>query len=158
MAEASRRAAKSLRKGGLPNALCVVAAAERLPPELIGVADELTIQFPWGSLLRGTLALDEAAAGGIAALLKPGARAIATFSVEERDGLDLPGLDAAELAGRWCRFGLVTCDFRPATAAEMRSMTSTWGRRLGAGEDRCAWRLALRRSASYLAKLQAADS
>ena len=48
----------------LPNALFVVAAAERVPAELHGLADELTILFPWGSLLRGALALDERRRGG----------------------------------------------------------------------------------------------
>jgi 16S rRNA (adenine(1408)-N(1))-methyltransferase len=47
-------------KGGLPNVLFVQAAVENLPPELDGVADEIHIHFPWGSLLRA-VALGEAA-------------------------------------------------------------------------------------------------
>jgi 16S rRNA (adenine(1408)-N(1))-methyltransferase len=39
-------------KGGLPNILFVQAAVEDLPPELDGIADEVHIHFPWGSLLR----------------------------------------------------------------------------------------------------------
>jgi 16S rRNA (adenine(1408)-N(1))-methyltransferase len=146
MAEPSRRAAKPPRKGGLPNALFVVASAERVPEELNGLADELTIQFPWGSLLRGTLGLDEQAARGIARLLKPGGRALATFSVEARDGLDLPGLDGGDLARRWSRFGLVVCEFRSATSADLGAMSSSWARRLGAGRERSAWRLELERA------------
>jgi len=150
MAESSRRAAKPPRKGGLPNALFVVASAERLPTELHGVANELTIQFPWGSLLRGTLALDHDAARGIAALLELGARAMATFSIEDRDGLDLPNLktDEArrELAHRWACRGLDVCSLRPATSAELLAMSSTWARRLAAGHDRTAWRLELERA------------
>ena len=150
MADASRRAAKSARKGGLPNTLFVVAAAERLPPELSGVAEELTIQFPWGSLLRGALALDDAAARGIAGLLKPAAVAIATFSIEDRDGLDLPSLDRPnarrELAERWPCHGLDVCSLGPATDEELRAMSSTWGRRLAAGRRRSAWRLELGRA------------
>jgi 16S rRNA (adenine(1408)-N(1))-methyltransferase len=46
MAEASRRAAANPRRGGLPNALFVVAGAEVLPPELDGSADWLTAWFP----------------------------------------------------------------------------------------------------------------
>jgi 16S rRNA (adenine(1408)-N(1))-methyltransferase len=149
MGEASRRAAKPAAKGGLPNALFVVAAAERTPPELRGVADELTIQFPWGSLLRGALALDDAAARGIAALLSPGATATATVSIETRDGLDLPTLeDPGErraLAERWRCIGVDVCALRPATAVELRSMSSTWARRLAAGRDRTVWRLELER-------------
>jgi 16S rRNA (adenine(1408)-N(1))-methyltransferase len=39
-------------KGGLPNVLFLQAAVEDLPEELNGVADEVHIHFPWGSLLR----------------------------------------------------------------------------------------------------------
>ena len=62
MAEASRRAARPAARGGVSNALFVVAAAERPPMELLAIADELTINFPWGSLLRGALGIDDAAA------------------------------------------------------------------------------------------------
>ena len=64
MAKSSRRAARPVSHGGVPNALFVVAAAERPPTELLSIADELTINFPWGSLLRGALAFDDAAARG----------------------------------------------------------------------------------------------
>jgi 16S rRNA (adenine(1408)-N(1))-methyltransferase len=147
MAESSRRASR----GGPLNALFVVAAAERIPPELCGVADELTILFPWGSLLRGTLALDDAtaAAAGIASLLRPGGEASAFVSIEDRDGLDLPRLEEADaceaLRERWSRHGLDLCKLRPATAGELRASHSSWARRLAAGRDRAAWRLELRR-------------
>ena len=62
MAESSLRAARSPVKGGVPNVLFAVAAAERPPAELCGRVDEVSILFPWGSLLRGVLALDPAAA------------------------------------------------------------------------------------------------
>jgi 16S rRNA (adenine(1408)-N(1))-methyltransferase len=39
-------------KGGAPNVLFIQAAVEGLPSELNGVADELHVHFPWGSLLR----------------------------------------------------------------------------------------------------------
>lgn len=39
-------------KGGAANVLFVQAAVEDLPAELDGVADELHVHFPWGSLLR----------------------------------------------------------------------------------------------------------
>ena len=147
MAEASRRAARSPAKGGLPNALFVVAAAERIPLELNRVANDLTIAFPWGSLLRGTLALDEAAARGIADLLAEGATASATFSIEDRDRLDLPRFEIhgerAALAERWSALGLDVCAIRPVTMDELRDMPSTWARRLATGRDRSAWRLEL---------------
>ena len=147
MAESSRRASRD----GPTNALFVVAAAEHVPTELRGVAAELTILFPWGSLLRGVLALDDAAAAsaGIASLLALGGVATAIVSIEDRDGIDLPRLDgevACEaLRERWSRHGLELCALRPASADEIQAMGSTWARRLRAGRERAAWRLELRR-------------
>jgi 16S rRNA (adenine(1408)-N(1))-methyltransferase len=39
-------------KGGLSNILFVQAAVEDLPSALDGIADEVHVHFPWGSLLR----------------------------------------------------------------------------------------------------------
>jgi 16S rRNA (adenine(1408)-N(1))-methyltransferase len=149
MAEASRRAARPAQRGGISNALFVVAAAERPPMELLAIADEVTITFPWGSLLRGALAVDDAAAQGIAALLKPGAGLTALVSVTARDGLGLganevPGA-ANQLGDRWVNHGLQLVSVRPATEAEVAATRSTWARRLGVGRSRPAWRVVLRR-------------
>ncbi len=47
------------RKGGLPNVLFLQSSVEELPPELDGIADEVHIHFPWGSLLGAVAAGDE---------------------------------------------------------------------------------------------------
>jgi 16S rRNA (adenine(1408)-N(1))-methyltransferase len=146
MTDSSRRAARPEKKGGRLNALFVVASAERPPAELLGLADELTIAFPWGSLLRGALGIDGAAARGIASLLRPGGVATILLSVAERDALDLPTLDgesAAEIEARWSAFGPCAEGFRAATPAEVAATRSTWARRLSAGRDRAVWRLDL---------------
>jgi 16S rRNA (adenine(1408)-N(1))-methyltransferase len=146
MAEASRRAARPAARGGAPNALFVVAAAERPPLELLGVADEVTIHFPWGSLLRGALALDEDAAGGIAALIKARGRLTILVSITNRDGLGLTAIDepgaADALADRWNVHGLRLKAMCPATEAHVAAARSSWARRLGVGRARPAWRLA----------------
>jgi 16S rRNA (adenine(1408)-N(1))-methyltransferase len=149
MAESSLRASRPARKGGVPNALFVVAAAERPPVELLGIADELTVSFPWGSLLRGTLALDDAAdaADGIAALLAPGGTARILLSIDPRDRLALPGpetLAREELTDRWRWRGLSVTAWRVATRAEVDATGSSWARRLRAADgDRATWRLDL---------------
>ena len=85
MAEASRRAARRPDRGGLANALFVVAAAEALPAGLDGLADRVTVHFPWGSLLRGLLAADPAVLGGLARVLRPGATLSMLVSATDRD-------------------------------------------------------------------------
>jgi 16S rRNA (adenine(1408)-N(1))-methyltransferase len=150
MAESSLRAARPARKGGLPNAIFILAAAERPPAELSGIPAEVTIAMPWGSLLRGALALDGAcaAADGIAALVAPGGIVRVLLSIDPRDRLSLPApenVDAVDLASRWRRHGLALTAFRPAEAAEIAAGGSSWSRRLAAGRDRTVWRIELRR-------------
>ncbi len=155
MAESSLRADRPERRGGLPNALFLVAGAEMPPPALCGITDELTIAFPWGSLLRGTLGLDDAAAAGIAALIKPGGSLHSLVSIADRDGLGMEALaheDRGAVAERWSAHGLELRCFRPATATDIEATGSTWAKRLGvgragaAGARRPAWRLDLRRN------------
>lgn len=147
MAEVSRRAAASSSRGGVPNAMFVAAAAEHPPAELFELADEVTVQFPWGSLLRGALALDDSVAAGLAALVRPGGRLVITISIADRDGLGLPSLDepreVACLAERWSGFGLDLTEIRSASGDELRSTRSSWARRLAAGGDRPVWRFEL---------------
>ena len=150
MTESSLRAARPERKGGLPNARFGVAAAERPPGALTGIAAEVTITMPWGSLLRGALALDDAcdASAGIAALVAPGGAVRMLLSIDPRDGLALPALEDValdDLAAGWRRHGLTLADLAPADDAVIGASGSSWARRLGAGRDRVAWRMELRR-------------
>ena len=151
MAESSLRAARPAAKGGLPNAVFVVAAAERPPVELLGIADEITVLFPWGSLLRGALALDDArdASSGIVALAAPGGLVTILVSVEGRDRLDIPPMNAGVrdgLAARWQGLGLQLTSFGPVDVAASSASGSSWARRLAASRDRVVWRIGLRRT------------
>jgi 16S rRNA (adenine(1408)-N(1))-methyltransferase len=140
MADASRRAA---RRGALPNALFAVAAAEQPPPALRARADELTITFPWGSLLRGVLGAEDRVLAGIAVLLAPGATARALVSVVPRDGV--PPIPPAErLAAAYAAHGLALLEARPATPEEVAASGSSWAKRLRAGTARPVTLLRLR--------------
>lgn len=73
-------------KGGLPNVLFIQAAVEALPPELDGVADELHIHFPWGSLLQAVATGDEVVLRGLRRICAPGALLEVIFGLDpERD-------------------------------------------------------------------------
>lgn len=150
MAAASLRAARPERKGGVANAVFLVAAAEALPDALRARADEVTILFPWGSLLRAALAREDAgiAACGIASLVGADGAVRALLSIDVRDRLGLAPLtagDAPGLAVRWAAHDLELTRFAPADLADIGSSGSSWGRRLAAGRDRVTWRLELRR-------------
>jgi len=137
MADVSRRAARPIRNGGIPNALFVVAAAESPPPEL-----------------RGVLGLDDRVAVGLASLVHHDDGAVeALVSVTPRDGIEGAGspdgtaLD--RLSAAHGRSGLELVSAAHASVEEVRASRSTWARRLlAAGADRPVWRLSHRRRPS----------
>lgn len=140
MAEASRRAARPARNGGLANAAFILSAAEAPPPELCGLADHVTVMFPWGSLLRGCVGAGDGdgagrVAAGVAGLVAPGGNLELLLAPSVRDGIEGLPLDPNELAsavrGAFERFGLDMELARPTSASEVRTSGSTWARRLG---------------------------
>ena len=150
MADASRRAARR----GPANVLFLAAGAETLAASpLARRADLVTTLFPWGSLLRGVVGLDDAALCGVASLVAEGGRLEVLVSVVPSDGVaDMPCLDAAAepaIRRAWSAAGLRLTGMRPAPAAEVAASGSTWARRLRAGDEvRPVWRLEGTRSAS----------
>jgi 16S rRNA (adenine(1408)-N(1))-methyltransferase len=102
---------------------------------LCGLAESLTVNFPWGSLLRGVLGHDDAVLAGVARLLAPGARASVLVSVVPRDGVSpMPAGEA--LAAAYARHGLALLEARAATPAEVAASGSSWAKRLRAGTAR----------------------
>ncbi|MFO7322651.1 MAG: hypothetical protein DIU68_013045 [Chloroflexota bacterium] len=118
------------------NALFVIANALCLPRGLHGLAASITINFPWGSLLRGLLDDDPALLHGLTAVARPGA------------GLDIR-LNAGALAeAGWTleagaervRRALVYSGFdvravARLSAAELKALPATWAKRLAFGRD-----------------------
>lgn len=148
MAEASRRASRKPARGGSPNALFVVASAESLPCELDGAFEEVTVHFPWGSLLRGVVAGDPAIVAGLARMLVPGGRLKILVSITQREaGAGLAVFDESrveDLQRRYAEQGLELIRACRATEAEIDASHSTWAKRLG--RQREAWSLQFRRS------------
>lgn len=52
LAKISEKIHRKTSKGGAPNVLFIQSAVEDLPEELEGVANEVHVHLPWGSLLR----------------------------------------------------------------------------------------------------------
>ncbi len=147
MAESSRRAARR----GPTNVVFLAVGAEGLAcTPLAGRVDHVTVNFPWGSLLRGVLGLEPAALHGVAALVAPGGRLDVLASVVPSDHvigiatLD-PGWEPA-MCRAWAAAGLHLVSMRLATSDEIAASRSSWARRLGAaGDSRPVWRLELSR-------------
>jgi 16S rRNA (adenine(1408)-N(1))-methyltransferase len=128
MGDASRRAPT--------NALFVLANANALPGELRGVAAQLTINFPWGSLLAGLLSGEPSLLEGVVACARPGA----ALEVRLNGGaLAEAGWDLAEGAAQ-VRRGLREAGFAVAApqlldASALRACPTTWAKRLAFGRD-----------------------
>jgi 16S rRNA (adenine(1408)-N(1))-methyltransferase len=134
MAESSRRASAPLRRGGIPNAAFVVAAAEAVQDALAGRADLVTVRFPWASLLRGCVGRDARVAAGVDALLGAGGTLELLLAPSARDGLDGVPIEAGAIAdaavGTFSALGLTPLCARPASDAEIAASGSTWAKRL----------------------------
>ncbi|HWM94627.1 MAG TPA: class I SAM-dependent methyltransferase [Thermoanaerobaculia bacterium] len=86
-------------KGGLPNALFVQAAVEDLPAELDGVADEVHVHFPWGSLLRAVATGDRLVLENLRRICSPGALLEVIFGLDpERDQTEIARLGLEPLS------------------------------------------------------------
>jgi 16S rRNA (adenine(1408)-N(1))-methyltransferase len=144
MRRASARAAARPARGGLPNALFLWAAAEDLPSDLDGVAGEIHVLMPWGSLLRGVLAPDQAILGNLARVAAPRASLLVTLNlhawrpaVPEVTGIAEPRPDSvmSGLAVTYQRAGWRMSGGRYLSPAEVDAMATSWTRRLGSSRD-----------------------
>jgi 16S rRNA (adenine(1408)-N(1))-methyltransferase len=140
LSESAYRASRKPARGGVENAAFVVAAAERLPPELTGLAAQIRVNFPWGSLLRALLEPESGILTAIAGLGKAGAGFEIVFSYHpDHDtgaftGAPLPALDSAYieamLVPAYDAAGLQVMQHRRLTQDEALAIPSNWGRRL----------------------------
>jgi 16S rRNA (adenine(1408)-N(1))-methyltransferase len=123
----------------LTNAAFLVESIERLPRELAGIADEVTVHFPWGSLLRGLLAADPAVLAPLATLLKEDGELRLLLSATERDGLAESSPRAFESgASAYAQHGLGLVEARWASTGDLRGARSSWAKRLQVGNLRSA--------------------
>jgi 16S rRNA (adenine(1408)-N(1))-methyltransferase len=142
----SMKATRKPAKGGLPNALFVEAAIESLPEEFSGVADEIHIHFPWGSLLRAVAVGDSAALGSLRRIAAPGCVLEIVIGIDpERDRsemkrLDVPALDdeyiRSELVPRYISAGFSLVEIGQLRPEEWSRFETSWARKLSSGRSR----------------------
>lgn len=124
------------------NALFVIGDALALPDELSGVATRVTINFPWGSLLRGLLDGDPGLVAGLGAvgrertdlriLLNAGAFAQTGWS---------PAAGIDRVTTVLCRAGFAVGSVSTVGPADLRRLPTTWAKRLAFGRDPRAFRI-----------------
>lgn len=133
-------------KGGLPNVLFVQAAVENLPAELDGVADEIHIHFPWGSLLRAVAAGDAEVLANLRRVCAPGCVLEVIIGVDpardraEIERLGLPELSPlylkSILAQKYNAAGFDVTETGALSQADWSRLQTSWARRLQGNTER----------------------
>ena len=146
MADVARRSSAKPSRGGVPNALFVVASAETLPAVLSSKASLVSVNYPWGSLLRTLVLPDPDGMRALVGLLKQAGRLIALLNASVTDDRDygerlgLPPLEDAHVDERlvpgWQESGLEEVSWHRLEPDEEPSHHTTWGRRLVRGSNR----------------------
>lgn len=136
MREASFRAGRKPSRGGAANVWFVRAAVEALPEALRGLADEIHIHMPWGSLLRGVLKPQPEVLEAIARIGKAGAAlrirvncaALNDLLIVERLGLHRSGHETARdvLTAPYAAAGMHV----DRVDVDSLEVATSWGRRL----------------------------
>ena len=131
----------------MPNLVLLREPLESLA--LDAFADELTIHFPWGSLLRGALAEDRAVFEAICRLPRRGGRLTLAFSVIARDGrAPLSAHDIARVTREYRWAGFTVVEDRAVERADVAAARSSWGKRLDVGGTRPGRLLRFRRGSA----------
>jgi len=133
-------------KGGLKNALFIQAAVEALPEELDGVADEVHIHFPWGSLLQGVATGDETILKNIRRICAPNAVLEVIIGIDqERDAAELQRLEIDHLSEAFIESTLIKryeiCGFQinefgSFPAGKWPDICTSWAQRLRFNDSR----------------------
>jgi 16S rRNA (adenine(1408)-N(1))-methyltransferase len=140
MRESSAKAAKKPERGGAANALFVAGSVEQPPDELRGVADEIFVTLPWGSLMRGIILGEEQVLGALASFGAPGALVRIVLNTRIFDEpVPIEARDLPEVTPQYVRETLSAAFERAGMriertewmdADEVATLGTTWAKRL----------------------------
>lgn len=143
-ADALAYAARHAVRERVPNLVLLRESVESAA--LDAVADEVTVHFPWGSLLRGALAEDDGVFEAIGRLPRPGGALTLVLSVIARDGrVPLSAGDIARVTREYRSRGFSLVEDRVVARADVAAARSSWGKRLDVGGARPGHLLRFRR-------------
>jgi 16S rRNA (adenine(1408)-N(1))-methyltransferase len=142
----SERIHRKPAKGGLPNVLFIQAAIEDLPSELDGVADEVHVHFPWGSLLSVVAAGNETILRNLRRVCAPECLLEIVIALDperdrseiERLGLYILSADYVdqELFRRYQACGFEIFERGVLAQSEWTNLQTSWAKRLRGNEGR----------------------
>jgi 16S rRNA (adenine(1408)-N(1))-methyltransferase len=128
------------------NALFVHAAAETLPSELNGVAGEVYVHFPWGSLLRAVAIGDEVVLRNLRRICAPQAQLKIFMSLDsERDRSEIERLGLPQISPAFLRqvlqpqyeqAGFEILEAGRLSGVAWTELRTSWAKRLRENEQR----------------------
>jgi 16S rRNA (adenine(1408)-N(1))-methyltransferase len=129
----------------------VQSAVETLPEELQGIATDVQVQFPWGSLLRGVASGGQLVMRNLRRICAPMARLQVTLGLDpekdrcEWERLELPEIseDYIEkfLTPRYLEAGFRIVKTEAVSATDLARFHSSWAKRLRQSDSRLFFRI-----------------
>ncbi len=145
----ARRIEKKSSRGGLPNVLYVIGSIESPPEDLLQIADEIFLNYPWTRLLKALVTGETSVLERLSSLLRVEGVLYMTICYDEVyepafvEEYGLPKLSEEYIrnnmasAYECCGFELESVE--TLSCDEMKKSLSGWGRKLAFGRERTAW-------------------
>lgn len=145
-------------RGGLPNALFVLADIDNLPMELTNSVNQIFILFPWGSLLRAIVNVEKQAWSNLHRVCQKGAILDIVFGydknkdIREVRNLNLPLLDEHYVKRKMIpeieRLGFTISKIEIVGSMSIKNLPTTWAKKLSQRKDRKYYYLHLQKCCS----------
>ncbi len=143
--EYSHKIYRKPSKGGIPNALYVVANAQQLPSELEHIADQVWIILPWGSLLQGAVAGHAEFCQNLCKIAKSSCSIVILIDYEVKyEAAEIQKMGLPSFTPEYCKLlekqyaqhGLQILSWQWLDNAALQKIPSKWARRLAFGRAR----------------------
>jgi len=142
----STRIYKKESKGGLANMLFINANIFDLPEELKGIANQIFINFPWGSLLKGIVTADELTWNNIKKVSKKGTLIEIIFGYDaQTDKTEIERLGLPEMNLNYLKTillpelklkGFEIKQLSEITSDNFKKFPSSWAKKMSFGKVR----------------------
>lgn len=142
MLSQSKKYQRKINREKLKNVEFVEGSVENLPENLNNTADEVYINFPWGSLLAAIAKPNKKLIQKIIELLKPKGelKIVLGYSEDaepsETQRLELEKLDESKIIQAFEELGTSLISSHRVEKSEMHKIESSWGKKLTFGQDR----------------------
>lgn len=142
----SKKTYRKPEKGGLKNLIFIHSGVETLPAELANIANEVQINFPWGSLLQGVILAEKSVIDNIKMIAEDNARLVIyttyddKFEENYRKERELPELTIeyinTVMNDSLSDFGIKLTEARLLDEDEKSELSSTWAKKILSARNR----------------------